>query len=495
MRLSKTVQSLALVALLGEPLSAQKFLSFPLSDASVPVWHGWFYDDGSYHGAADYPEPLGTAILAAADGLAMVSSQPYNSNNPDQDTYGTFVLIQHPNGFSTLYAHMSAASPAITAFSAQNRYNSDFGLWTTVKKGDVIGYVGLSGVVTTTRPHLHFEVANNPLGTYSGHVQNRVDSYDLFNVALFYPPSGSQFTSCGPNFLWTGCPILTGVTYTYTGNPFTTITGSPGVTTSNFISATLTFPCVLTPSLTADLSGVMLQSWFMTDGVHDLSSSDANSQLFLWFYLGTDATGRITKWSLTASNGDNAMSTRDVAFPDEVYWDGSDALSLYSGFANPASWFGPTGANSCATQTYVKYTYTGNSMRSSDPSATGTLNIVASFVVPAALAPSQSGLHIAPLAWAIGDSYYIANFGNGDKLTDLEVWTDSLGTIVGWNFSAAGKEWPAAGGLLTTSNTAVFMADISNVLGLTLTGGGCGPCFAYTAQNAMSPGIWIAGPL
>ena len=204
---------------LVDSLPAQKFLSFPLSDASVPVWHGWLYDDGSYHGAVDYPEPLGTPVLAAADGIAMASSQVYN---PSQDTYGTLVLIQHTNGFSTLYAHLSASAPGIVVFGPQGKYNSAFGTWTSVRKGDVIGFVGLSGVVTTTRSHLHFEVANNRAGTYIGHIAGRVDSYSLFNVALFYPPSGPDFTTCGTNFLWLTCPI--GISPPVTGSVSMTAT-------------------------------------------------------------------------------------------------------------------------------------------------------------------------------------------------------------------------------------------------------------------------------
>lgn len=214
------IWNVSLVALLAQSLAAQKFLGFPLSDTSVPVWHGWLYDDSSYHGGVDYLKPLGTAVLAAAGGIAMASSQPSDPNHPNQDTYGTFVLIQHANGFSTLYAHLSASAPGVAVFSSSARYNSQFGSWTPVNKGDVIGFVGLSGMVTTSRSHVHFEVANNPAGTYSGHVQNRVDSYDLFNVGLFYPPTGVSFTACGAQFLWTSCPIAPSpgtITFSFTG--------------------------------------------------------------------------------------------------------------------------------------------------------------------------------------------------------------------------------------------------------------------------------------
>jgi len=194
-----------MVVLLAPRVNAQQFLDFPLLEKSVPVWHGWLYDDDSYHGAVDYVQPLRTPVLAAADGIAMASSQPMDST---KDTYGSFVLIKHANSFSTLYAHLDAVASNIKAYGPEERRNSDFSSWTTIKRGDVIGYVGLSGVVTTKRSHLHFEAAYNPDGTYSGHIAGRVDPYDLYDVGTFYPPSGPKFSSCGENFHWLNCPIL-----------------------------------------------------------------------------------------------------------------------------------------------------------------------------------------------------------------------------------------------------------------------------------------------
>src|SRR5713226_8710532 len=196
---------LLLIIFVAQPVSAQHSLSFPLNDSSLPVWHGWLYDDGSPHNGIDYKEPLGTPVLAADDGIAMSAVQPLNPSMPGKDVYGRFVLIQHANGLSTLYAHLSAS--ADTIFSTPNRYDRNFALWTPVKKGDVIGFVGASGVVTTQVVHLHFEAAINPQGDYTGHVLNKADPYAIKNVALYYPPSGPRFTICGLNFLWLTCPI------------------------------------------------------------------------------------------------------------------------------------------------------------------------------------------------------------------------------------------------------------------------------------------------
>jgi murein DD-endopeptidase MepM/ murein hydrolase activator NlpD len=94
------------------------------------------------HNGVDLSAPAGTPIYAAASGTATTvkSDGGYNSG------YGNYVVISHPNGTSTLYAHMS--SVAIAAGS--------------VSKGQVIGYVGRTGIATGN--HLHFEVrgAQNP---------------------------------------------------------------------------------------------------------------------------------------------------------------------------------------------------------------------------------------------------------------------------------------------------------------------------------------------
>jgi len=94
--------ALLLILLFAQPAHAQRSLSSPLGNPSLPVWHGWLYDDGSLHRGIDYVVPLGTPVVAAADGIAMSSVQPINLVFSNKDAYGTFVLIQHPNGLSTL---------------------------------------------------------------------------------------------------------------------------------------------------------------------------------------------------------------------------------------------------------------------------------------------------------------------------------------------------------------------------------------------------------
>ena len=90
----------------------------------------------------DFGAPVGTPILAAAAGKVIISrSGGYNGG------YGSYIVLYHPNGTQTLYAHLSKNAVSQGA---------------EVSKGQVIGYVGMTGKVTG--PHLHFEVrgAKNP---------------------------------------------------------------------------------------------------------------------------------------------------------------------------------------------------------------------------------------------------------------------------------------------------------------------------------------------
>jgi len=98
-----------------------------------------------YHPAIDIANPSAPDILAADVGTVIsVISQRY--------AYGNHVIIDHGNGYTTLYAHMTSlyVSPG-----------------QTVNKGQAIGKMGCTGRCTGT--HLHFEirkvgVAQNPLG-------------------------------------------------------------------------------------------------------------------------------------------------------------------------------------------------------------------------------------------------------------------------------------------------------------------------------------------
>ncbi|MEK7642178.1 MAG: peptidoglycan DD-metalloendopeptidase family protein [Patescibacteria group bacterium] len=94
-----------------------------------------------YNGV-DIAAPSGTPIFASASGEVIISrSGSWNGG------YGNYVVIKHPNGTQTLYAH--------------NKTNL-VSVGDMVKQGDIIGYVGATGKATGN--HLHFEVrgAKNP---------------------------------------------------------------------------------------------------------------------------------------------------------------------------------------------------------------------------------------------------------------------------------------------------------------------------------------------
>ena len=100
------------------------------------------------HTGIDIPAPGGTSILAARGGQVVTSA--YHSS------YGNYVVIDHGNGNSTLYAHMS--SRAVSEGQM-------------VSQGQVIGYVGTTG--SSTGNHLHFEVRVN---------YQRVDPEQFYNL-------------------------------------------------------------------------------------------------------------------------------------------------------------------------------------------------------------------------------------------------------------------------------------------------------------------------
>jgi len=93
-----------------------------------------------FHKGIDIAAPQGTPIYAIADGQV----KQLQMKHVEGKAYGRYIIIQHDGGMASLYSQMS-------------RYNVDLGQ--KVKKGDVIGYVGQSGI--STGPHLHLEVKKN----------------------------------------------------------------------------------------------------------------------------------------------------------------------------------------------------------------------------------------------------------------------------------------------------------------------------------------------
>ena len=119
----------------------------PVTTGSVSAKYGMtdtsgiWASTGNTHKGTDYDIPVGTPVYAVKDGT--VSAQSLSSD------YGQAVLVDHPDGYSTVYAHLS---------------NKEVSPGTSVRQGQEIGKSGKSG--NTTGPGLHFEVRrglNNPV--------------------------------------------------------------------------------------------------------------------------------------------------------------------------------------------------------------------------------------------------------------------------------------------------------------------------------------------
>ncbi len=112
----------------------------------VPTGHKTQGLHGPGNRGIDIGAPKGTPIYAAASGTVFFARMGWNGG------YGNLVMIDHPNGTRTLYAHQTKIATHIGD---------------TVKQGEIIGYVGSTG--HSTGPHVHFEVFNakNPGSDWS----------------------------------------------------------------------------------------------------------------------------------------------------------------------------------------------------------------------------------------------------------------------------------------------------------------------------------------
>ena len=88
---------------------------------------------GGFHSGLDLADPAGTPIHAASAGIAY----PFE----DTQRYGNHVIVVHPDGYETVYGHMTHTAV---------RWGQP------VAAGDLIGFVGSTG--NSTGPHLHFEI-------------------------------------------------------------------------------------------------------------------------------------------------------------------------------------------------------------------------------------------------------------------------------------------------------------------------------------------------
>lgn len=93
---------------------------------------------GEAHPGLDIAIPIGSPVRASGGGTVLEAGE--------QPEYGTYVLLQHPDGYQTLYGHLSRLTVKVGE---------------PVEGGDVLGLSGNTG--RSSAPHLHFEVRREGL--------------------------------------------------------------------------------------------------------------------------------------------------------------------------------------------------------------------------------------------------------------------------------------------------------------------------------------------
>jgi murein DD-endopeptidase MepM/ murein hydrolase activator NlpD len=121
-------------------LALGELFIYPIRGARLSSPFGWRDDPFSgvrrHHAAVDLSAPQGTQVKAAMEGK--VSAQSYDR------TYGNYIILSHPGGFQSMYAHLN------TVLVKKGEQ---------VAQGAQIGTVGSTGY--STGPHLHFAIFKN----------------------------------------------------------------------------------------------------------------------------------------------------------------------------------------------------------------------------------------------------------------------------------------------------------------------------------------------
>ncbi len=127
-------------AFLRSPIEFSRVTSGFSNSRFHPVLKAW-----RAHKGIDYGAPTGTRVRATADGYVTFAGR--------KGGYGNVVTVRHPNGYTTLYGHLSGFAQGVR----QGR---------RVIQGEVVGFVGSTGLATGS--HLHYEfhvngVHQNPM--------------------------------------------------------------------------------------------------------------------------------------------------------------------------------------------------------------------------------------------------------------------------------------------------------------------------------------------
>ena len=121
---------------------------WPTYCTSITSYYGYrihpVYKTKKFHSGVDIGAGYGDTIMAAASGTVILVSEPVEGKNKGGSGYGNYCIIDHGNGYTTLYGH------------ARDIYVK---VGQKVSRGKAIGEVGSTG--TSTGAHLHFEVRVN----------------------------------------------------------------------------------------------------------------------------------------------------------------------------------------------------------------------------------------------------------------------------------------------------------------------------------------------
>ena len=148
-------------------------------------------------------------VVAAAEGyVAFVGIKPLS--------FGRWIVINHPNGLSTLYGHLNTFEPRLEAYVTEQQYKNES--WQTeleipaglfpVKKGDFISYSGTTG--GSQGPHVHWEIFDTKSGRrlnpslFVNHIADNIDPtivrmamYDRGNSTFDQSPQLVKLSKAG----------------------------------------------------------------------------------------------------------------------------------------------------------------------------------------------------------------------------------------------------------------------------------------------------------